>query len=122
MQKRSSHRKPSACVHCEILTSVASDVIVGYKFDFDVILPKTYYKIDDDRFTTDTYGRERSATFIASYPDKLEEIDKEVFVSFDTNGIIEKDHVKISNHFSEGLAFEATCISIDGAKLGATTS
>ena len=29
------------------LTSVASDVIVGYKFDFDVILPKTYYRVDD---------------------------------------------------------------------------
>ena len=29
------------------LTSIASDVIVGYKYDFDVILPKTYYKIDD---------------------------------------------------------------------------
>ena len=29
------------------MTSVASDVIVGYKYDFDVILPKTYYKIDD---------------------------------------------------------------------------
>lgn len=70
------------------------------------------YKIDDDRFTPDTYGRERSATFIASYPDKFEEIDKEVFVSFDTHGIIEKDHVKISNHFSEGLAFEATCIAM----------
>ena len=70
------------------------------------------YKIDDDRFTTDTYGRERSATFIASYPDKFEEIDKELFVSFDTNGIIEKEHIKISNHFSEGLAFEATCVAM----------
>ena len=29
------------------LTSVASDVIVGYKYDFDVTLPKTYYKVDD---------------------------------------------------------------------------
>ena len=29
------------------LTSVASDVIVGYKFDFDIILPKTYFKTDD---------------------------------------------------------------------------
>ena len=29
------------------LTSIASDVIVGYKFDFDIILPKTYFKIDD---------------------------------------------------------------------------
>ena len=29
------------------LTSIASDVIVGYKFDFDVILPRTYFKVDD---------------------------------------------------------------------------
>ena len=35
------------------LTSVASDVIVGYKYDFDVILPKTYYKIDDDMKRSD---------------------------------------------------------------------
>ena len=35
------------------LTSVSSDVIVGYKYDFDVILPKTYYKIDDDMKRSD---------------------------------------------------------------------
>ena len=35
------------------LTSVASDVIVGYKYDFDVILPKTYYKIDDEMKRSD---------------------------------------------------------------------
>ncbi len=35
------------------LTSVASDVIVGYKYDFDVILPKTYYKVDDDMKLSD---------------------------------------------------------------------
>lgn len=35
------------------LTSVASDVIVGYKFDFDVILPKTYYKIDQEMKRSD---------------------------------------------------------------------
>ena len=29
------------------LTSIASDVIVGYKFDFDIILPRTYFKVDD---------------------------------------------------------------------------
>ena len=32
---------------------MASDVIVGYKYDFDVILPKTYYKIDDDMTRSD---------------------------------------------------------------------
>ena len=48
------------------LTSVASDVIVGYKFDFDVILPMTYYKIDDDMKRSDftanlTIGRMKFA-------------------------------------------------------------
>ena len=35
------------------LTSIASDVIVGYKYDFDVILPKTYYKIDNEMRRSD---------------------------------------------------------------------
>ena len=35
------------------LTSVASDVIVGYKYDFDIILPKTYYKVDDEMTRSD---------------------------------------------------------------------
>ena len=35
------------------LTSVASDIIVGYKYDFDVILPKTYYKIDAEMKRSD---------------------------------------------------------------------
>jgi len=35
------------------LTSVASDVIVGYKYDFDIILPKTYYRVDDDMKRSD---------------------------------------------------------------------
>jgi hypothetical protein len=35
------------------LTSVASDVIVGFKYDFDVILPKTYYRVDDDMKKSD---------------------------------------------------------------------
>ena len=35
------------------LTSIASDVIVGYKYDFDVILPKTYYKLDDEMKRSD---------------------------------------------------------------------
>ena len=35
------------------LTSIASDVIVGYKYDFDVTLPKTYYRVDDDMKISD---------------------------------------------------------------------
>ena len=35
------------------LTSVASDVIVGYKYNFDVTLPKTYFKLDDAKTKSD---------------------------------------------------------------------
>ncbi len=35
------------------LTSVASDVIVGWKYDLDVILPKTYFRLDDAQELTD---------------------------------------------------------------------
>ena len=35
------------------LTSVASDVIVGFKYDFDIILPKTYFKSDDNGTKSD---------------------------------------------------------------------
>ena len=35
------------------LTSVASDVIVGFKYDFDIILPKTYFKTDDAKTKSD---------------------------------------------------------------------
>ena len=35
------------------LTSVASDVIVGFKYDFDIILPKTYFKTDDNGTRSD---------------------------------------------------------------------
>ena len=35
------------------LTSVASDVIVGWKYDLNVVLPKTYYRLDDPKTKTD---------------------------------------------------------------------
>jgi len=35
------------------LSSIASDVIVGWKYDFDIILPKTYFRPDDDQRRTD---------------------------------------------------------------------
>ena len=35
------------------MTSVSSDVNVGYKYDFDVTLPKTYYRVDDDMKRSD---------------------------------------------------------------------
>ena len=35
------------------LTSVASDVVVGWKYDFNVILPRTYFRTDDQQTRTD---------------------------------------------------------------------
>ncbi len=35
------------------LTSVAADVIVGWKYDLDIILPKTYLKLDDGQRQSD---------------------------------------------------------------------
>ena len=35
------------------LTSIASDIIIGWKYDFDVLLPKTYYRVDEAMAKTD---------------------------------------------------------------------
>ena len=35
------------------LTSVEDDVIVGWKYDYDIVLPKTYFRIDDAQKITD---------------------------------------------------------------------
>ena len=35
------------------LSGVASDVVVGWKYDFDVTLPKTYFRMDSERTRTD---------------------------------------------------------------------
>ena len=35
------------------LTSVASDVVVGWKYDYDIVLPKTYYRRDEAQKLTD---------------------------------------------------------------------
>ena len=35
------------------LSGVASDVIVGWKYDFDIILPKTYFRTDESQKITD---------------------------------------------------------------------
>ena len=35
------------------LTSIAADVIVGWKYDFDIILPKTYVRLDDSQSKSD---------------------------------------------------------------------
>ncbi len=35
------------------LTSVSSDVVVGWKYDYDIVLPKTYYRRDEAQKLTD---------------------------------------------------------------------
>ncbi len=35
------------------LTSISSDIIIGWKYDFDVILPKTYLRLDEANKQTD---------------------------------------------------------------------
>jgi len=35
------------------LTSISSDIIIGWKYDFDVILPKTYFRLDEEMKQTD---------------------------------------------------------------------
>ena len=35
------------------LSSIASDVIVGWKYDYDIILPKTYFRTDQEKKRTD---------------------------------------------------------------------
>ena len=35
------------------LSGVASDVVVGWKYDYDIVLPKTYYKLDPDMKESD---------------------------------------------------------------------
>ena len=35
------------------LSGIAADVIVGWKYDLDIILPKTYFRLDDAKTKTD---------------------------------------------------------------------
>jgi len=39
------------------LTSVASDIIIGFKYDYDITLPKTYFRLDDSKTQTDFTAR-----------------------------------------------------------------
>ena len=39
------------------LTSVASDIIIGYKYDYDIKIPKTYYKLDENNTQSDYSAR-----------------------------------------------------------------
>ena len=35
------------------LTSISSDIIIGWKYDFDIILPKTYFRLDENMAKSD---------------------------------------------------------------------
>ena len=65
------------------------------------------YPIADTRFQTGSYGRETSTTFLASYPDIFEVVDKTISVPFEANVVID-GNVKITNAISEALAFQKT--------------
>lgn len=68
------------------------------------------YPINHFQFQEGTFGSERNATFIASYPNVFEEIDKEVMVGFECS--VDIGSARVSHHFSEGLAFQKTCVAM----------
>jgi carbamoyltransferase len=65
------------------------------------------YEINHSSFLPSSYGRECASTFLASYPNKFELIDKHVIVPFDCDMMI-IGIVNVSNHASEALAFQKT--------------
>lgn len=62
------------------------------------------YLIDDFRFKPETFGREIGSSFVATYPDIFETIEKEVIVGFDCDTTV-NGNVQLHNHPSEALAF-----------------
>ena len=61
-------------------------------------------------FSEGTYGREQRSSFVAEYPCQFTEIHKDIVVNFpyeDKHG-----HVNVSNHISEALMFELTCLKL----------
>ena len=68
------------------------------------------YPISHFQFQEGTFGSERNASFVASYPNNFEEIDKEVMVGFECD--VDIGTARVSHHFSEGLAFQKTCVAM----------
>ena len=64
------------------------------------------YYIDDINFKPGSFGREIATVFEGSYPAEFYEIQREVHVPFECN--YTKEHIKITNSISEGLAFQKT--------------
>ena len=68
------------------------------------------YYLTEKPFYEGTYGREQRSSFVAEYPCQFTEIHKDVVVNFpyeDKHG-----HVNVSNHISEALMFELTCLKL----------
>tara|TARA_B100001094_G_scaffold332431_1_gene404438 strand:+ start:2340 stop:3911 length:1572 start_codon:yes stop_codon:yes gene_type:complete len=65
------------------------------------------YYLNDKPFNKGTYGREQRSSFIAEYPCRFTEIDKDIVVNFPYNK--RHGHINVSNHISEALMFELTC-------------
>jgi carbamoyltransferase len=63
------------------------------------------YYIDDPRFYKNSYGREISSTYTASYPANFNLISKQVAVPFNANVVVD-NNVVVSNHISEAHAFQ----------------
>jgi len=63
-------------------------------------------KLNHKKFLPETYGREISSAYLASYPDNFIEIDKHIAVPFECN--LRLENRIISNNLSEAMAFQNT--------------
>ena len=68
------------------------------------------YYLNEKPFYKGTYGREQRSSFIAEYPYQFKEIHKDVLVNFPYED--KHEHVNVSNHISEALMFELTCLKL----------
>ncbi len=67
------------------------------------------YYINDTRFLSNSYGRESSSTFLASYPANFNCINKHITVPFKCNAVVENS-INVNNSVSEALAFQAVSL------------
>ena len=75
------------------------------------------YPIKHHMFQEGTMGNERNTSFIASYPNNFKEIDKEIMVGFECD--VNIDSGRVTQHFSEGLAFQKTCVAMGMGEMDA---
>ena len=67
------------------------------------------FYINDDRFLSGSYGREKSSVFMASYPCNFELIEKEILVPFKCNANL-TDKIQVLDSVSPALAFQKTAL------------